>query len=468
MMRNVMMALGLTSLAACGSVATLGSTSDEGGSSDGDAGKDDDNRDDNEASPTVMLLPSSVRDERGDTIDFASGQPVHTHAGAEVALTASGCAAVYKYGYLMDATVPFGEETAANPLAWNFTITDADLDEAASAFRIRTDGGAVLVDWTRLPAPDGGGVRTLEITRGGGGAAVPLLATRSGAFLVDVRARDRSGNETASSWCWDHHALQAPVSVSPFEAAEIAQWSFANRAPVSRLLRGTQATRMRTQSIVQYTAEPIELAWAGGGPRLHYTNVWLRDHVVESYDTPAPCTSAPCPGNVPPAVFTTRIHGDGIVRAPLGLALIDDTTGATIASSATLDLTAVVPARAPGAPPRRYTLVLSLGAVADLGVIDGSGAYGEYSHTTQHYTGRPMRVVTDICAADGTGCTFYVRYSLVEALERLAFEIDTFSLVPMAKASQTAAYAMPHVPSAEMSLSLRWSSFDADIPGDRH
>src|SRR3954467_15102094 len=67
----------------------------------------------------VGELYGSVLDERGDTIDFSSGEPVHTHAGPAIDL-AKDCPAVWKYAYLESTQSPmFGRETTPNPLAWH-------------------------------------------------------------------------------------------------------------------------------------------------------------------------------------------------------------------------------------------------------------------------------------------------------------------------------------------------------------
>src|SRR6185503_20826387 len=44
--------------------------------------------------PRIALASSIVRDERGDSIAFSTGEPVHTHAGAQIDLGAQGCPVV--------------------------------------------------------------------------------------------------------------------------------------------------------------------------------------------------------------------------------------------------------------------------------------------------------------------------------------------------------------------------------------
>src|SRR5512146_2654888 len=98
----------------------------------------------------------------------------------------------------MDASPMYGSATSTNDLAWKFRIDDAKLLAGSQQFRVRTDSGTVLVAWTALPAPDAAGYSTVKLTRNGGAYPVASLGTRTGQFLIDVRATDW-GNLTATS-----------------------------------------------------------------------------------------------------------------------------------------------------------------------------------------------------------------------------------------------------------------------------
>ena len=88
-------------------------------------------------SPSIAVISASVKDERGDAISFASGKPIHTHAGPVVDLGGIGCPDVYLYPYLLEAAAPpWGGETSANPLAWRLAITGG-----TAQYRVRGDDG---------------------------------------------------------------------------------------------------------------------------------------------------------------------------------------------------------------------------------------------------------------------------------------------------------------------------------------
>ena len=52
------------------------------------------------ASPlAIQIVPTTIRDERGDTITFTQGEPKHVHAGVTVTLgSGTVCPDVFKYG----------------------------------------------------------------------------------------------------------------------------------------------------------------------------------------------------------------------------------------------------------------------------------------------------------------------------------------------------------------------------------
>jgi hypothetical protein len=159
--------------------------------------------------PAIAMLPSLVLDERGDKIDFSSGEPVHSHLGPEIALDALDCTAVYKYAYFMFASPqPLGAETTPNPLRYVFWIDDTQVDARFTAFRVRTPEDSVLRDWTALAPIGWHYVVPLYADEA---HAVPELAKRSGKYLVDVRARDWAGRVSTATWCFDLQLLAPPM-----------------------------------------------------------------------------------------------------------------------------------------------------------------------------------------------------------------------------------------------------------------
>ena len=230
------------------------------------------------APPAIVLLPSKVRDERADQISFASGDPVHTHAGAEIDLAAGACPSVYKYAYLMSAAAPlYGSQTAPNDLAWHLKILDAKLDASSEQYRIRGSAGDTLVNWTALPAANDVGVATIKLTT----TNVPQLATTSGQFFIDVRANDLSMLETTATFCFDHHPLAAPLDIAPIEIATNAapSWSFAANSPISELTGFEFGGSFVEQRIVQHTAEPIFIELGGRADSVHYTKTYASGYV---------------------------------------------------------------------------------------------------------------------------------------------------------------------------------------------
>jgi hypothetical protein len=160
------------------------------------------------SAPAIAMLPSLVLDERGDKIDFSSGEPVHTHEGPEIALSELECAAVYKYAYFMFASPPpYGAETTPNPLRYVFWIDETQVDASFTAFRVRTPEDSVLRDWTTLATSGWQYVVPLYADEAHG---IPELAKRSGKYLVDVRARDWAGRVSTATWCFDLQLLASP------------------------------------------------------------------------------------------------------------------------------------------------------------------------------------------------------------------------------------------------------------------
>src|SRR5262249_32377529 len=112
-------------LTACGTVNALPGSNDDSGNG---SGSDQGSGSDMEPPHPPAQLYGHIHDERGDAIDYSTGEPVHRHDGASIDLSA-GCPAVYKYAYLMDQSDPlFGRQATKNPLAWHVMTDVASLD----------------------------------------------------------------------------------------------------------------------------------------------------------------------------------------------------------------------------------------------------------------------------------------------------------------------------------------------------
>jgi hypothetical protein len=458
-MRSWMVALSVVVVGACARVVP------EDPELDNDEVSSDDDTD-----SRIRLLESALRDERGDRIEFQPSGPVHEHAGALVDLGASQCPAVYKYGYLMDGG--FGTETTPNPLAWRFSVDAATTPNV----RVRNATDRTVLDWTELPPPMDG-TYTLDLTTRGGRLIVAALAEVSGTYYVDVRV-EHDGTEEMKTWCFEYHALRAPLHVTPIVEDELETWSFASDSPISRVLGGTPAPRLASQRITQYSSESVDVAWTVPSPGIRYSKLPVTDVVVDVRTSEVVCGWQYTPHGIcsrqPVAVVEPTDTGtSGSSSASIGLSLIDEQTAETVATSTSTSLVWTIPARAPYEPPRSYRLVAILNSVRELGPQDGGDPYGEYVHLGLGYTGRPPVLLGDECrqwstTTDGT-CVRWARYWNVEALDHARVEVDPLTLTMTVGGTWTRPYAPPHVPSSALALGATiWDAGDEDVPGSAH
>jgi hypothetical protein len=421
------------------------------------------------AGPAVTLAPSTIKDERGDAIDFSKGEPFHTHAGATVDLAGTGCPVVYKYAYLMDATVPYGVNVTPNPLAWHIKVSDMKLAAGTQKFRVRTDDGTVLRDWSAVPAPDANGVSTIELTRKGGAAPIAALGTRTGQFFVDVRARDWSNNETVKSICFDHHPLQAPVAVSAFEHGSLFSINFAADMAAAFLINASGEVDVMSQTITQQTAEPTTVTWSATSSAFSYTKNIFDGYVSETKAEQFYClngtTDPKCAVTWTPA--TAAVHQDvtGSLTPTLSIAVVDVTSGQTIATSTTRSITVTLPARATGQAGRAYRFVVKSAAMTELQPPAIGTALGDYSLLGSSYTGSAAKDAGAHCSSTvqtswGPMCqqvTYHYRFS---ALDRVQLSMTLGSRVQ--QGGIDAAYVSPSVLAA---TAMSWDSGNDALPG---
>ena len=305
----------VAALAACGTVneVTPGGGSNEpiGGAITGEQSESSSGSGSGSGSPThpYNQLFGSVHDERGDTIDFSTGEPVHTHAGPVIDLSTT-CPAVYKYAYLMDESDPmFGRQVQTNPLAWHVTPTLSPLDDSASAYRVRASDDSVLLDWTALAADDQG-VYTVELHRNGT-HPIAALGTTTGQMTVDVRFRDTAGNEMVASACWEHHPLAAPLEVASFAPSDLFQMSLPAHSAISTLMESGVA--VVSAPVIQQVGEPVTIALTGS-PTGNYTRTIVNDYLpgaitrtsIACSTSPSTCDMSPA-SNLPSDVATGAI-----------------------------------------------------------------------------------------------------------------------------------------------------------------
>jgi hypothetical protein len=388
--------------------------------------------------PAAMLF-GSVHDERGDQIDFSTGEAVHTHAGASIDLAGTGCPAVYKYAYLMDQTAPtYGREVAPNPLAWQIKVSDATpLDSMDSAYRVRDASGRVLYDWTSV-SPDATGVYTVSLFRN----LIPELGTETGQMHLDVRFKDSFGNESTTSACWENHPMAPPVEVQPAQPATLFGWTLAADSPISQLMIFTQGAEVYTQHIVQHAGEPVTVQINAAGAAVHYTRVASDHYAITGTGTMTwTCTEASCgPGTPTDSPDVTDSGTLAISDMNWSAQLVDEATGNVVASGSAAGFTATLPARADGTAPHSYRLEVSLGVMP---VLDPpkkaaiEGVYiGEYNVNGETYTGFNPQEGSATCyqkrchltttGATVCGCTAIYKYTEVRAVKSLSLTFGAF------------------------------------------
>lgn len=430
------------------------------------------------APPAITLAPSPVRDERGDAIDFGSGEPAHTHSGAAVDLAASGCPSVYKYAYLMSAVNPaFGRQTARNPLAWNLAIAAKEIDPASTAYRVRNPENQVVLDWTAV-RPTASNNYAIELFRDGE-HGIAALGTTAGQFTLDVRARDVAGLETVSSYCWDHHPLAAPLEISQLDKATAVDpnglynglfgMSLAANSPISVLAGFGTGAAVASQRIVQYTAEPIVVSATQVGGGAHVSRTYVDDYVAVTDLGSIACAGFDCDATMPadPADSTISAATSG---QSWTLAIVDEQTGQLING-------AVIPPRTTNEPPHAYRVFVSIAQVSEL--CPAQFMYpGEFSIGGLGYTGfaatglftKCAGATTEVC--HGQFCQTYCpakQFGRMVALDTVSLDFNAMSVDFKVSPSSSVAPAAPsHVSASTFSMAATtWNGGDDDLPGPK-
>ena len=440
-------------ISACtASVDAPGTGDDDGGGGGGGGGGGP-----GAGNDTVRFRVTTIHDERGDAIDFATGEPVHTHAGPTAQLGNEDCATVYKHAYLMDAAAPkFGRETAPNPLAWNI---EAD---GAAEYRVRGAGDTTVVDWTGVE-----------------GTAIALHrdTLADGMYFLDVRV-----DEAVATTCFDLHLLAAPIEVSAAQrdAAGLTGMTLPAVSPFSQLF-GASPTPAFTQRFVHHTAEPVTLVIDVAKPGGTFMRRAVDDFVVASTGAVSIlCTrdSDSYFSDDPRCWDLSEVPdpADNVASGPLAsgawtLAVIDEATNAPAANCTISGLRAScqLAPRATTAASQAYRIVLSASELVDL-QPRSDGSYGEITIGGKTFTGRVLEVV-ERCAefvertrngVTTVTCTSVVRYSRIDALDqaKIAFDPITFAL---------ATATSPTLPAAPIASTgapaYVWDAGDADLPG---
>lgn len=416
-----------------------------------------------------------IKDERGDTIDFSTGEPVHSHAGPSVDLS-TGCPAVYKYAYLTSKQAPsFGSEVTLNPLAFHVQTDPASSDPTASEYRVRTDDGHTLLDWTPM-APDADSVYTMTMHRDDS-APMQALGTSVQKMYVDARFRDTSGTQTTVTGCWENHPLAAPLQVGQLTNGALFGMTFAASSPISAVLESNLAGNwggiVATLPFVQTTAEATAITVALPKPTGTETVAALTVDIPTSVTT----VSLECgpvtfdPGCNHYRATRTALDSSGPLIGVWDLHVIDDASGTWICSNNGVDDGAVVrepctiPARTDG-PPRGYHVVLSLSS-SNLAPI-AHAFYDEYTVAAKHFTGTAptddsgcsqfrTRLINNVAY---TSCVQTTTASLTTALQTAHIDFDA---ITFGMTSNVGEPVMPTV--APAALALPAQSWDAGNAG---
>ena len=432
-------------------------------------------------SATVRFLFTTVRDERGDAIDFSSGEPVHVHAGPEVTLGGSACPDLYKYSYLTSRSAPpFGGETAPNPLRWQVELKNTEsLDVAASAYRVRTAGGEPLSEWRPLPLVDA--IATIDLVR----EDIPALGEREGELFIDIRTVDTAGVEAITSACWVHHPLAAPLEVQQarFAIAGLIEMGFAQQSPMSRLF--APGVRVFSQRIVQHTAEPVTAEIDAATPVATFAVRAVDDYVeVPGGATNFLCASDfdgfesddPMCNEIPPAVNPPdKMTSGALVNAKWTLQVIDEATALPVCTVSGLRATCPLPARAAGDAAISYRVELWMRDGGEL-APSPTGPFAEHTLAGATFTGKLISdtprctLKADRVFSNGTTATFcksFVRDVRFHALDqaRIMFAPQPFALA-VSPASTLPPTAPPHVTTATLTVpATTWDAGDDDLPG---
>ena len=425
--------------------------------------------------PTLEVVSAQVKDERGDVIDWTSGDPIHRHEGPEIDIGGSSCPDVYMYPYLMDASAPpWGGEASANPLAWQLRA-DAPAGLAEAEYRVRSDSGAMLLDWTAVAA-GADGAFTVALHRSGD-HGIAQLGTRAGGLTVDVRATDTRGRQADASYCVSFHPLAAPLEIQPIakeSAGALWGMTLAADSPISELLNTGHPPSAIGQRFIQHTAEPIELDVSPSVPAAAWTKAIANHFVQIQSGTDLNCGTLEVMSDDPrckvsTAVTSTDSNASGtLASGTWSAAVIDEATGdvANACSISGLHASCSIPPRAAGAAPHAYRIVTFLGGVTDL--WPASGAIGEYAVAGRTYTGLPPTTVskcTTRVQQNGTFFCAWATYAHFIALDRatLAFQPFAMSYATSVGASVPVApipYAAPLT-----STALTWDSGVDVLPG---
>ena len=491
MKANKLFVLAIAAAAGCGAITPSGAVPGDDDTGSGSGSGSDQGSDTGSGSGSGPFAPGPltghIKDERGDTIDFSSGVPVHNHAGSSIDLS-TGCPAVYKYSYLTSSTAPtYGQELTKNPLSFQVQTDLGTTDANASAYRVRTSDGQTLLDWTTTK-PDANGVYTMELHRDDA-ATMAALGTYVGKVYIDARFHDMHGVETLDTACWENHPLAAPLQVFQADVGSLFTMSLPAHSALSIVLNaeswqiqhGSGADTV-VLPFVQMTAEPVTITIATPNPTGAASETGV-DEYVPTVVAPASLSCGPdvfdpgCDAPKPPAEVKTSTAVP--LAAGWTLRVIDVASSTAICGAdgdgTSTTLSCTIPARPANAAPRSYRAVLAMSEASIAPTTSVFASYGEYSVaattgtllytgtsadtsqacTLKHSITNPHTGVTYIT------CTQQTTYAHIIALDKAHIDFDAINFTMTSSVGEP---AMPIVPASALVFAAHsWDAGDAGL-----
>jgi len=409
-------------------------------------------------------LYGHVKDERGDTIDFSSGEPVHTHAGAAIDLS-SGCPAVYHYAYLDNKTAPkYGRQVTTNPVAFKVTSDVASLDPSASAYRVRTEDNHVLLDWTPMTAA-ADGVYAMELHRDDS-PTMAVLGTDVGTMFVDARFRDTSGTETVNTGCFENHPLSAPLNVAAPVAGELFGMTLQAHSPISKVLDGFGAI-VSSSMIAQQTAEPINITIKGAAPTgtgaQSSAEMWIPTSTALSVVN---CDNIDCEPLTYPTISGSS---SGPLSGSSYLAIVDDANNSTLCfASQGDDLACTIPARTTTEAPHGYHLILKRANEKSIDHPNDNFGQAEIVINATTYTAERLLDVVHCTKThahlDTLYCAQTTTYAHIIAVDKARIDFDTITMTISASTGAATPELVPYLSASTLTFPAKtWDAGDAGL-----
>ena len=461
-----------------------------------------------DADAPAIEVAGAITDERGDQVAFASGEPVHTHAGGLVALDA-GCPDVYVHGYLTSTERPaYGRETTDNPLGFTFTAVDlTELDRSSLAYRVSVDGIA-LTDWRAVtlgPVTDTSAEVAITLTSDGDDG-VPWLRDGDGELHVELRASDLGGHEAIGRACVAYHALPAPLAFGDAVEATgtgtidalVMDSGLLNLQRVLGLINGTSPSGplpLARLPFSQQASEPVYLEVHVDDPALKFSREVADNYLVSNlrniichkvggwngagspaHNPAAYCTNVGAGAGAPtlaPADPPDPTVAGTVADPALTLALVELVGGvATELAGCTQpdgSLACDVPARVIGAPPRVFEVRAKLGAVPELSTTGVGTVAIQVPPAGSMYLGpTPGAAKTWCTSVENIAGTWFCAaqdMQLVHGLHQVGLSTSApLQFMPALAVSAAALTVPPLGADLRLGASTSWLSGELDVP----